>query len=184
MLIGPHLNYEFHHFLPHLNTSDSLLSLALEWLCYGTCWNFPVEKKTNWNNWKLTKYCWFSNILLKHCWFISMLFSYYTIFTSTRYFIRKPRMECEAFSLAVGCSCMLCEHTISTRTCSNIQLLPGLQTEEKTLTKALIPSLGFQEVCEHHKHTNLFAAVLGQTVNNSIHPVNRRTCRLSIAKSN
>lgn len=126
--------------------------------------------KKNWNNWKLAKYCQLSNILLKHYWFISMLFSYYSIFTSTRYFIRKPRT-------------VLCKHTMSTRTCSNIQQLPGRQMGEKTLRKAPTPSLGFQEVCEHHKWTDLLAVVLGQTMHNSIHFVNRRSCNLSIAKS-
>lgn len=128
----------------------------------------PSGKKT-WNNWKLAKYCQLSNILLKHYWFVSMLFSYYSIFTSTRYFIRKPRT-------------VLCKHTMSTRTCSNIQRLPGRQMGEKTLRKAPTPSLGFQEVCEHHKWTDLLAVVSGQTMHNSIHFVNR-SCNLSIAKS-
>lgn len=85
-------------------------------------------------------------------------------------------MEREVFSLAVGCSCVLCKHPMSTRTCTNTQLLPGLRTEEKTLRKDLISSLGFQEVCKYQKCTDVLAAVLGQAVHNSIHLVNRRTC--------
>lgn len=55
MLIGPQLNYEFHHFLPYLNPSDSLLSLALERLCYGTGWNLLAEKKTHLKQMKINK---------------------------------------------------------------------------------------------------------------------------------
>jgi len=112
-----------------------------------------------------------------------MLFFYYAIFTSTSYFIRKPRIEREAFSLAVGCSCVLCKNATSTGTCSNPQLLPGLRTEEKALRKALIPSLGFPEVCEHYKRADLLAVVRTQAVHNSTRLVNGRTCHFSISES-
>lgn len=92
-------------------------------------------------------------------------------------------MECEGFSLAVGCSCMLCKHAVSTRTCSIIQLLPGLQTEGETARRSYSfsrLSRGLQVSC---KCADLLPIVLRQTGRNSIHLV-KELCHLSIAESN
>lgn len=135
----------FKVWIPLLSSSPEyqwLITFAGTTMNYTTVCAGTSQWKKPWNNWKLAKYCRLSNFLLKHYWFISTRFSYYSIFTSTRYFIRKPRM-------------LLCKHTVSTRTCSNIQWLPGRQMGEKTLRKTPTPSLSFQEVCEHHKCTDL-----------------------------
>lgn len=138
----------------------------------------PSEKK-KWNNWKLTKYCWFSNILLKHCWFISVLLSYYTIFTSTRYFIRKPRVKCfhqQLASAACSASMPWAPELAATSSCCLAY------RQRKRLRKAVIPSLGFQEACEH-KCADLLAVVLDRQ-RTKVLVLLTRTCHFSIAESN
>lgn len=88
-------------------------------------------------------------------------------------------MEYEGFSLTVGCSCMLCKHAVSTRTCSSIQLLPGLQTEGETERRSYSFSRfsrGLQVLC---KCTDLLPIVLRQAGHNSTHLV-KELCHLSM----